>query len=475
MQIDEINRKILRWLRGLGSAPIGVTESNIHDLSQAARKAAEEFGIAPDLALQRLKELQAEGLIEIVNRPNCTGIYWTRITDDGRDSLRAAEQDAKTDDERPIVFVSCSQSAQDLELGKTIAQIITDETPAQGYFAQNETTFEAVTTEILGKLARCRGFVGIMHHRGKVTALEGPPFQRASVWVEQEIAIAAYRQQILKEPIPVQLYIQNGIRREGLRDKVLLNAESFDSNEQVIEHFRRVVNERFASLGSPAPSAFQATSPLPHKQRRVTLERAPINPDWVLGLDVEPLQYRTTASTFDSTVQERITIAVQQTEFGESGKVLHARLEPTARATSVWLQGETPPGEMGQRPPQPFEQIEMDADGAFCVRFNQNDENTLDRVFAVFGTAYHLIRSLYPDLGLVQKTRGTLAFNLHAGRERHKPVLVSGSWTDEIDATRPFEVAFANLTLRFLRDSNVNWSLEEVEQRLREFAERNLP
>jgi hypothetical protein len=32
---------------------------------------------------------------------------------------------------------------------------------------------------------------------------------------------------------------------------------------------------------------------------------------------------------------------------------------------------------MGQRPPQPFEQVEVDADGAFRVRFNQNDENTL--------------------------------------------------------------------------------------------------
>lgn len=475
MHLDEIDREILRWLRSLGSEPIGITESNSHDLNQATRKAAEELGIAHDLAFERLQGLQAEGLIEIVNRPNFTGIYWTRITDDGRAALRAAEQHAKTDDERPIIFVSCSQAPQDLELGKTIAQIITGETPALGYFAQNETTFEAVTTEILGKLAHCRGFVGIMHHRGEVTSLKSPPFQRASVWVEQEIAIAAYRDQILKQPIPVQLYIQNGIREEGLRNKVVLNAEFFDSNEQVTEHFRRVVKQRFGSLGSPATADFQATSPLPNKQRHVTLERAPTNPDFVLGLDVEPMQYRTTSSTFDSRIQERIATVIQETEFGQNGKVLHARLEPTARATSVWLQGEAPSAEMGQRPPQPFEQIEVDADGAFCVRFNQNDENTLDRVFAVFGTAYHLVRSLYPDLSLVQKTRAKLDFNLHAGRTQHQPVLVGGRWTAEIDATQPFEVAFANLTLLFLRDANINWSLEEVEQRLREFAERNLP
>jgi hypothetical protein len=64
-----------------------------------------------------------------------------------------------------------------------------------------------------------------MHHRGEVKSLVGPPFQRASVWIEQEIAIAAYRVQILKDVIPVQLYIQAGIPLEGLRDKILLNAE----------------------------------------------------------------------------------------------------------------------------------------------------------------------------------------------------------------------------------------------------------
>ncbi|HEX4013126.1 MAG TPA: hypothetical protein VHX17_04445 [Candidatus Cybelea sp.] len=133
--------------------------------------------------------------------------------------------------------------------------MITDDTPAIGYFAQNEATFEAVTRRILGSLARCRGFVAIMHRRGEVKSPEGPPVQRASVWVEQEIAIAAYREQILKEVIPVQIYIQSGIAREGLRDKILINHEPFDSNDQVIEHFRGVVKARFGSLGSRVASS----------------------------------------------------------------------------------------------------------------------------------------------------------------------------------------------------------------------------
>ena len=474
MQLSDVDRKILRWFRGLGSAPIGVTESNSHDIRYAASKAAQELKLAPDLTLERLKELKAEGLIEIVNRPNFTSIYWARITDDGRATLRAGEQNPKGDDESPIVFISCSQAPEDVELGKAIAQLVTDETAAVGYFAQNETTFEAVTTRILGAIGRCRGFVGIMHHRGDVTPPQGPAFQRASVWVEQEIAIAAFREQVLREPIPVQLYIQNGIRLEGLRDKILLNAEPFDSNEHVIGHFRSIVKERFGSVGPAAPSAFQATSPLGNKRRQVTLERAVISPDFVLAIDVEPLQYRTIVTTIDSSVQQLIATAVQQTERGEAGKVLHARLEPTARATSVLLQGETPPAQMGQRPPQPLEQIEVDADGSFCIRFSQNDENPLDRTFTIFGTAYHLIRSIYPDFGLAEKARATLDLYLHAGRTQYQPVLVGGRWSAEIDAAQAFEIAFAELSLLFLRDANINWSRDQVERRLRDFADRNL-
>jgi hypothetical protein len=39
------------------------------------------------------------------------------------------------------------------------------------------------------------------------------------------------------------------------------------------------------------------------KQRGVTIERAALNPDWALGVDVEPLQDRTAVATIDSALQ----------------------------------------------------------------------------------------------------------------------------------------------------------------------------
>jgi hypothetical protein len=87
-----------------------------------------------------------------------------------------------------------------------------------------------------------------MHNRGLVTEPDHTFYERASVWIEQEIAIAAYRIHTLKETIPVQLYIQRDIKREGLRDKVMLNPTTFDTNSDVIEHFLSIVKERFGRL-----------------------------------------------------------------------------------------------------------------------------------------------------------------------------------------------------------------------------------
>ena len=150
MRLNDIDVGVLKWLRGLGTEPIGATESNTLDLRFAASKAAEALGLPPDVAFERLQKLRAEGFVEVINRPGFTFSYLTRITDDGRSTLRVREQVRNADSEGRIVFVSCSQAPEDRELGLTIARIITDETPAVGYFAQNESTLEAVTTRILG-------------------------------------------------------------------------------------------------------------------------------------------------------------------------------------------------------------------------------------------------------------------------------------------------------------------------------------
>ena len=64
---------------------------------------------------------------------------------------------------------------------------------------------------------------------------------RASVWIEQEIAVAAFIQQILARPINVASYVHESVDREGMREQLLLNPKSFVSNNQVLEHLKTVL------------------------------------------------------------------------------------------------------------------------------------------------------------------------------------------------------------------------------------------
>lgn len=62
-----------------------------------------------------------------------------------------------------------------------------------------------------------------MHPRGQVEGLGGNRHTRASVWIEQEIAIAAFLTATRNRDIPVLLYIQRGIKWEGVREQLSVN------------------------------------------------------------------------------------------------------------------------------------------------------------------------------------------------------------------------------------------------------------
>ena len=77
-----------------------------------------------------------------------------------------------------------------------------------------------------------------MHHRGRVQTLDRVQI-RASVWIEQEIAIAAFLSQAQGKVLPCAVYIQEGIALEGARHQLLLGPTSFKDDGEVVEDFRR--------------------------------------------------------------------------------------------------------------------------------------------------------------------------------------------------------------------------------------------
>ena len=143
------------------------------------------------------------------------------------------------DDQRRIVFISCGQyTAEEKELGNRVSDLVTKTSPFEGYFAQAQTTLETLSENILHRLYESVGLIVIMHHRGKI---DGRNTIRASVWIEQEVAIATLMQQVLGRPLHVALFIQRGIALEGIRQQIQLNAVEFANGDEVIARLREIL------------------------------------------------------------------------------------------------------------------------------------------------------------------------------------------------------------------------------------------
>jgi hypothetical protein len=155
---------------------------------------------------------------------------------------------------RGTVFISCGQWHEaEKQLGKQIVALVEDVTPFRGYFAENQSSLEGLTHGILRELHAAIGLVVVMHSRGLVTGEDGAfdgRGPRASVWIEQEIAIASYRRQILRHDLHVEAFYQKGLRREGIRDFIQLNAVEFSSGADVLSRLRDIL-PRWSATSSP--------------------------------------------------------------------------------------------------------------------------------------------------------------------------------------------------------------------------------
>ena len=138
------------------------------------------------------------------------------------------------------IFISCGQRTDsEKQLTDKISDLITKLTPFNPYSAAQQTTVEGLTSHILQALNKSVGLIVVLHGRGNVT----PPgkFIRASVWVEQEIAIAAFISQALGRKFPVQAFIEPSVHLEGMREQLLLNPKPFTTDDDVLDHLKIVL------------------------------------------------------------------------------------------------------------------------------------------------------------------------------------------------------------------------------------------
>lgn len=141
----------------------------------------------------------------------------------------------KMRDGAKMIFISCGQHhPHEKQLGKQIKQLIDQVNGFEGYFAENQQSFDGLTQNIFNALYSAAAFVAVMHRRDAVSGND----YRGSVWIEQEIAMAAFMVQTLKVPIEVKAYIQKGIKIEGVRGLIQLNPLVFEDDKEVIDDLK---------------------------------------------------------------------------------------------------------------------------------------------------------------------------------------------------------------------------------------------
>lgn len=145
---------------------------------------------------------------------------------------------------RKVIFISCGQvTEEERALGRAIAQLVEELTPFKAYLAQNQSSLEGLTENILKAMNRCTGLIIVMHPRGRVVGLHGAEHIRASVWIEQELAIAAFLTQVLHRKLKVAAFVHKDIRREGMRDELQLNPVVFENNDEVLIRMLDTLNK----------------------------------------------------------------------------------------------------------------------------------------------------------------------------------------------------------------------------------------
>jgi hypothetical protein len=135
----------------------------------------------------------------------------------------------------PTVFISCGQFTEtEKRLGRQIAEMVKTIAGLEPFFAENVQDLNGLDDNILKALRDCAGFIVVLHPRGTIRRPDHIALTRASVWIEQEIAIATYVQRVEKRELRIAAFKHWEVDREGLRELLHLNPTTFTNESEVL-------------------------------------------------------------------------------------------------------------------------------------------------------------------------------------------------------------------------------------------------
>jgi hypothetical protein len=145
-----------------------------------------------------------------------------------------------------LIFVSCGQrTPEEARLGRMVQQAINSHSGFKAYFADSVQSLAALGDHVFDALRRCAGAVILLHER---------EIGRSSMWINQELAILAYRQFFESKEIPILVFKHENVRLEGAMTAFIVNAKPLSTEEAVVDHVHIWVTDKAAG-GPPDEQA----------------------------------------------------------------------------------------------------------------------------------------------------------------------------------------------------------------------------
>jgi hypothetical protein len=127
---------------------------------------------------------------------------------------------------KELVFVACGQSTEEEKaLGVQVKDLLKRHN-IDSFLAETANDLESLNSHIFRNLSDCTGFIAILHKRDKGR-------YDTSVWINQEVGIAAYLRSTGREIPSFVLYEESAII-EGLIKYTIANPPTFKSDEEVL-------------------------------------------------------------------------------------------------------------------------------------------------------------------------------------------------------------------------------------------------
>lgn len=133
-----------------------------------------------------------------------------------------------------LIFVACGQlTPEEIELGGQVKNLL-EENGIDIFLAEAANDLRDLNSHIFKNLNDCTGFIAILHKRHKLNRTYD-----TSVWINQEIAIAAYLRSQQSREIPSLILYEEDAEKEGLIKYTIANPPTFKSSKEALSKIEK--------------------------------------------------------------------------------------------------------------------------------------------------------------------------------------------------------------------------------------------